>query len=639
MELLYKLKQKWIATLWLSVTASWMILFTLVYLQQVDRQQQVVHQLDAKLAESDGTIAGYEAQLNAIVTFNQDLLAVVLVQADKTLFSSADLTPALLNDSRVERLMLTTPSATKLELQIYFRPPLRSLLASPWWWGGLIINLLLLGLLTQFLTRYLQQAGQGVLQLQQLCNGILEGQHLPSSGMEYPYEAAEALDMLQQQLKTAQQERHRFDQFIRDSTFTDIESGFGNRKFFDNRLEAVLKDSEVNDGGAVYLLQLQELEIIKEQLGEAAATDVVVQFSQILGQLLADYNDVVIARRSEEDFAALVPNLLPREIEELGNKLIRGLRRLALPDCVVRDAFLHIGIAPFRQGDDAYQILSETDMALRAAQLQGPNSWFMYERGVIERGHALGSVRWRSLLENAIARRSFVMFTQSAVTAVSNRIHHHEVLARVRDDRGVLVSAGVFLPMASRCGLLPKIDRLIIEQLIKLLEYERADNECCSINLSSESLLDRDFMDWFVSTLSRTPQLAKRIIIEISEYHVYQRQKAITQPLNQIRNLGCHLLVDRVGQIVVSSQYINQLSVEYLKLHQSIVRDIHQHPENQLFVRSLFGTLGERKVKIFALGVESEAEWRMLKNLGVYGGQGHFFSESLETVAACSSPG
>ncbi|TCI03518.1 EAL domain-containing protein [Corallincola luteus] len=637
MELSRKLQRAWTGSLLLSTVLVGLLFASAALLhasqQRADQVAVIEGLLDTHFAESNEAEANHESLQPALALID-DLVFLTVKQSGHTIYQYPAGEDLATQGVSVVRLRL--PTHQKRWGLLGLKPLFISAFSSLWWLVALLVTVMVSSFAVLYAGRISRQQMQGVALLQQRGEGILNGQAAQAEAGESPAAVSQALDQLQQQIKSAQQERSRFDQFIRDNTFTDLESGFGNRRFFDNRLDGVLRDSEANDGGAVYLIQLQELDLIKEQLGEEASAELVSQFSNILGQLLAGYNDTVIARRSSADFAALVPNLMPREVEDLANKLQRGLRRLAVPEIVDRECFIHIGVALFAQGDEGYQVLSEADMALRAAQLQGPSCWFMYDRGVIERGHALGSVRWRALLENAIARRTFVMFTQSAVTSSASRIHHHEVLTRVRDDKGQLVSAGVFLPMASRCGLLPKIDRIIIEQLIKLLEYEKADTERCSINLSCDSLMNDEFMTWLLATLDSHPAIAHRIIIEVSEYHVSHHQDDIQAPLLKLQQTGCQLLVDRVGQTVVGSHYINKLKIDYLKLHHSIVRDIQNRPENQLFVRSLSGSLEEQKVHIFALGVETEAEWRTLRNLGVYGGQGHFFSESLERVAECT---
>lgn len=81
--------------------------------------------------------------------------------------------------------------------------------------------------------------------------------------------------------------------------------------------------------------------------------------------------------------------------------------------------------------------------------------------------------------------------------------------------------------------------------------------------------------------------------------------------------------------MIVSTHYIKDIKADYIKLHRGLVRDIHQRQENQLFVRSMLGACEITKARLIAVGVESDKEWQVLKQLGVYAGQGRLFAAEL----------
>lgn len=476
---------------------------------------------------------------------------------------------------------------------------------------------------------------QAVERLEQRAKGGLAGELPLANGEEQPQAVVALLASYQQQLADTQEDRRRFDRLIRNNGLLDIQTGFGNRLFFDTRLEAELRDNEPGTGGAVYLIQLRDLELLQRRHGDEACSEVIQAFCHLLQNAVKGLGDAIIARRSPSDFAVLWPSLALRDVEAGAERLVRMLHRLVLPSGMDRDAFVHVGVAIYQQGDEPYQVLAEADMALRAAQLQGPLDYYLYDRGTLDKSRTLGSVRWRSLLEIAISKRAFLLFIQPAISAATGLPQHYEVLARMRADKTQLFSAGVFLPMASRCGLTPKIDRIILEQLLCLLAHGEHPGALYSVNLAPETLLDLLFMQWLLARLAEHPALAERLIIEISEYHLAQQLQQLKLPLHQLKQAGCHLLVDKVGQTVVSSQYIGILHVDYLKLHPSVIRAVQDRPESQLFIRSLQNSVNVHGVALFALGVESAAEWQALLELGVHGGQGHYFGDSLEQLAEC----
>ena len=93
------------------------------------------------------------------------------------------------------------------------------------------------------------------------------------------------------------------------------------------------------------------------------------------------------------------------------------------------------------------------------------------------------------------------------------------------------------------------------------------------------------------------------------------------------------LLADKVGQHIVSAHYLKTSPISLIKLHRSIVLNIHERPENQVFIQSVKTLCDQQHVAIYALGVEKIEEWQTLIRLGINGGQGHFFTEPVEQVA------
>jgi RNase E specificity factor CsrD len=93
-----------------------------------------------------------------------------------------------------------------------------------------------------------------------------------------------------------------------------------------------------------------------------------------------------------------------------------------------------------------------------------------------------------------------------------------------------------------------------------------------------------------------------------------------------LAGLGCQLMIGQAGRTIVSSHYLKEVDIRYLKLHRSLVTKIDQRHENQLFIRSMLGAAANSKTKIVAVGIENRNELNTLLELGVYGGQGRYFA-------------
>lgn len=418
---------------------------------------------------------------------------------------------------------------------------------------------------------------------------------------------------------------------IRERLLLDPETGVGNREFFNNRLEALLKEEDAR--GTVLLFCLKDYDVVHSTYGGEVAFDVVDQTIQLIKKRLVNYSNYFIARPNEAELALLMPGLYLDETEKLANKLFGSFKQVHLPVGIDKYEFIHAGIVCFVGESQAYKIMAEADMALRNAQLQGPSQWFMYDSGEVVKETAKGSLKWRTFLNNAIEKNRFVIFFQPVIASQSDQILHHEVLSKVRDNQGKLISARVFLPMAQKCGLTARVDLLVFEQVCRMLQYDNKQQEACSLNVSIDALLDERFIEAMFTRLAHAPEIARRLIIEVSEYRLVSKHEKLMAVLSLLDELGVKILADKVGQYVVSTDYLSDCPISYIKLHRSIVYQIHQKIENQVFVQTLKARCIQHHVKIYALGVESKEEWQTLVNLGVTGGQGHFFTEPVAQMA------
>ncbi|MCS6101223.1 RNase E specificity factor CsrD [Shewanella baltica] len=508
----------------------------------------------------------------------------------------------------------------------------------------LLVGVLAVAALVRFGYLWFSQQLDGIEELALRSRLILQGKHeqaLATPGNGKPRLINRALTKLLEELQDAQKERGRFDKFIRSNTFLDAETRIGNRLFLNNRLDALSHNQAMLAHGVIYLLEMDDLDLLQQSQGEAVTKELLNSTVNAISQLLQTQANSIFARRSHNQFAIVVPQISLIEADQFASKLLKICLSQPLPEVDNSDNFFHLGCAYFTAGDNAAQLIEEADMALRAAQLQGNSNWFMYDKGAIDEEFAKGSVRWRSFLENALVQRRFFPFSQPIIDSDGNE-HHKEIFTRARDNQGALIRATLFIPMANKCGLMPQVERQIIERVLLLLSNELADGvqntqknkksapQIYSINLSLDSLMSRAFTQWLKTTLLEYRHLTTRLIFEVSEDIVIQHQEKLQPKLDMIRKMGARLCVDHVGQQVVGTYYIRECHFDLIKLHRSIVRHIHLRPENQLFIRSLIGGLYRTEVQVCAEGVEVFEEWQTLQILGVGAAQGMYFSEPIE---------
>ena len=443
---------------------------------------------------------------------------------------------------------------------------------------------------------------------------------------EWPATASLALDQMIAELKDARQERSRFDTFIRTHTFLDQLTGAANRVLFDSRLQAMVQEPETH--GAVILVRISDWDDLLAEKGKEIADELIQDVGMILSNQIQRYPDTVLSRYFDAEFAVLLSQQSVKEVKQFTAQLMNALDKLVPVAPLEPDNWCHLGVTLWSSGERRGRIMDEADMALRSALLQGTNSWYVFQKEQ-QWEDVRGSVRWRTLLEAVFESGGPQLYQQPVLALDDVTVIHRELLARIKDENGVIIKASRFLTAVEQVGFSVRMDRLVIAKALQLLQNAPI-SDALSVNVSVESLRDKQFVRWLRDELLQTPRtVLNRLSFELPEGSLVKHLDAMRPVARMLIGLGCKLVVDQAGRTIVSTHYIKDIKVDYIKLHRSLVREINQRQENQLFVRSMLGACADSNAQVIAVGVENEKEWLVLKQLGVQGGQGRYFAPEI----------
>ena len=483
--------------------------------------------------------------------------------------------------------------------------------------------------------RWLKEQLMGSEILEERGRMILAGQvepHAKGDEREWPYTASEALDVLIEELQDARQERSRFDTFIRTHTFLDKLTGTANRVLFDNKLESALHESGAR--GGVLLIRIDEWEQVRDANDKQITDGFIIEVGEVLSNIVQRYPDVIFSRYYEADFAVFIPHQGAKDIATLAAQCLRQLDKLTPPEPLESDNWCHIGVTMYTEGERHSQIMDETETALKSAQLERINNWSRYpkqNKNEFDRG----SVRWRTLLDKALLPENLVIFAQRCYlmpeSGQANELHR-EIFTRIQDpDKGLLKSSR-FMPAVEQVGYQAQMDQSVLKVLLRSLK-ESTQSINYSVNLNVTPFANKQHFKWFRSELLQlSAQHRSQLAFEFPEGHLIAHLDYMRPVAKMLRGLGCKVVVGQAGRTIVSTHYIKDLKVNYIKLHRSLIKKIDQRHENQLFVRSLIGACGDSSTQVIAVGVETKQEKNTLIELGINGYQGRYFDEEQQII-------
>lgn len=473
---------------------------------------------------------------------------------------------------------------------------------------------------------YQRQFKQELQQLELQTQLLLDHLELPFHKETHP---ATQLQRVLLKLQNWQKRDSEIRQLVRVQGLVDHELAIGNRVFFESRLNHYLTESTEPAAGAVFLVQLSHPEANLSHLIKLQRLRGCVE---LMAELVSNWPEAVMARLAENDLALLICGLSGKEAEQLGDRLANLLSQASFFDDCQDFDLIHIGFALYQQGQSSYQLMAEADMALKTAQLQGPNAAYGFNDP--QKPKIKGSVWWRTELHNALKEQRFLLSFQPVFSWQDNDVLQHEVLVRLASSDGDKLAAALFLPMAANCGLVGAIDQYVLQKVARLSATEALDHCRCSVNLNTQSLLDDSWWHWLQQQVSSGNIVPNAVALEFHEHHLIKHYKNLKSKLLQLDQWGFELIVDHVGLSLEAAPYTDELPVRMLKIHPAVVRGIDHQLEQQLFIRGLLASCVGKDIKVIATGVEQDPEWQCLKKLGVTGAQGYYFSQPLARLIA-----
>jgi len=120
---------------------------------------------------------------------------------------------------------------------------------------------------------------------------------------------------------------------------------------------------------------------------------------------------------------------------------------------------------------------------------------------------------------------------------------------------------------------------------------------------------------------------ASRVVLEITEHEAVEDYDALINALKGLREQGVRVAIDDAGAGFASMRHTLQIAPDIVKLDLSLTHDIDSDRARQALASALVSFGREMGIAMVAEGIETEAEFTQLLDLGVEFGQGFFLAE------------
>jgi diguanylate cyclase (GGDEF)-like protein/PAS domain S-box-containing protein len=422
----------------------------------------------------------------------------------------------------------------------------------------------------------------------------------------------------------------------------DLLTGLVNRREFESRVERSLKSAKSRESSyALCYLDIDQFKIINDTCGHSAGDVLLGQVGALLKSKVR-WRDT-LARLGGDEFGILLESCSLDEALRTAETLREAVRnfRFTWEDRIFRLG-ASVGVVPITaDNEDVASILSAADSACAAAKEAGRNRVHSFAENDIELMRRRREMQWAARINAALEEGRFELYRmQIQALQKPEPGSHYELLLRMRDETGRMVSPDNFIAAAERYGLTPAIDRWVIENALRWLVSEADERDklaLCSINLSGQSLGDDKFLPFVIDQFGKTGIDASKICFEITETAAVASFSQANRFIQALKELGCKFALDDFGTGLSSFGYLKHFPVDYLKIDGSFVREILHDPIDREMVRSIneIGHLtGKRTIAEFA---ENAEIIQMLTSLGVDYAQGYGIAQPQRVLKAVNA--
>ncbi|AMN47661.1 diguanylate cyclase [Steroidobacter denitrificans] len=408
----------------------------------------------------------------------------------------------------------------------------------------------------------------------------------------------------------------------------DILTGLVNRHEFEARLERALKSARAREASyALCHIDLDQFKIINDNCGHSAGDALLGQVGALLKSKIR-WRDT-LARLGGDEFGVLLESCTLEEAVRNAESLREAIRnyKFVWEERTFRLG-ASIGVVPISpDNEDVAALISAADSACAAAKEGGRNRIYSFQENDIDLMRRRREMQWAARINNALEDGRFEIFRQIIHPLQQQHTGlHYELLLRMRDEAGKIVTPDQFIAAAERYGLTSNIDRWMVEHALRWLVSEadeREKLEMCSINLSGQSLGDDKFLPFVIDHFHRSGIDASKICFEITETAAIASFSQANRFIHALKELGCRFALDDFGTGLSSFGYLKHFPVDFLKIDGSFVKEILRDPIDREMVRSIneIGHLtGKQTIAEFA---ENGEIIEMLRSLGVDYAQGY----------------
>lgn len=415
-------------------------------------------------------------------------------------------------------------------------------------------------------------------------------------------------------------------------------TGLPNRILIKDRLQnAVFRAQRSETYLAVLFIDLDRFKLVNDNYGHEVGDTFLMEASERMLSVVRPGDTV--GRFGGDEFVVICDQLNELDVaDRLASRIVSVFEDPIKFEYGELYVTASVGMAVYDGHDEtAESLLRKADTAMYHSKEKGRDQWQSFNDEIGEQVKCQLDVS--NGLHRAIERDEMYLHYQPIIDAQTRKMVAVEALLRWNGPNG-FVSPDLFIPIAEMSGSILPIGLWVFRESCRTLaEFIRrfgvAQAPLMSINLSARQLIEEDIVDLFKAEISELGVPFEKIILEVTETSLVTDVEINLKNLIALSETGIQIAVDDFGTGYSSLGQLKRFPVDILKIDRSFVNGIEQNENDYAISAAVIQMSRALGIRVTAEGVETEAQYEILRGMGCQTIQGYLFSRPQPIVEVC----
>lgn len=411
----------------------------------------------------------------------------------------------------------------------------------------------------------------------------------------------------------------------------DVLTGLPNRRMFLEHLRnSLTRLPWKNQHVGVLFCDIDRFKFVNDSLGHSVGDVLLQRIADRMREVLRPGD--VIGRWAGDEFVVLLEDIAdPAHVDVIAAKIVSRLRDSVQIGPHELHVSMSVGIA-CAPGDglEADDLIKDADLAMYAAKEAGKNQCRRYQP--IMRERTVLRLQLEHALRSAIDTPDQLKVHYQAQQNMDGTLIGFEALVRWQHPELGLISPAQFLPAAEEAGLMAALDESVmgkaLAQLRSLHEAGWPDLRM-AVNLSNQTFQRKDLVQMVVRVIDASGLARDAVELELTEEVVMENVGTAVGTMEQLCALGVQLSIDDFGTGYSSLSQLKRCPIRMLKIDRSFITEVTHDEGDRAITDAIIALSHKLGVLVIAEGVETQAQFDLLRQSGCDAIQGYLLSKPL----------